>query len=301
MKAFRSFSLALCASAFCLSPFAFSQLSITPPPDDEPTPKIIVRPVPENEAVPEPRASGSADNDHSENLKQRLKETEARLRAYETENDALRQRNELRQTTIRTLNESLAVANAECEVFRRQYGDLKTRMEALGLASVGDNKEALQQRLLKAVNDLRLLRDEKDKLSDCMMGLSESVVLYMKTASGADPRLRLQIEAQIRAANEAVDDAVAKEAAGNTPVEGNLNDGRVISLKEEYSLVVVNLGRLQGVKVGTPFIVVRGDKYVGKARVVDVREKISGAVIEEYGSNTEKVKIGDTMRADVQS
>ena len=35
------------------------------------------------------------------------------------------------------------------------------RMEALGLVSVGDNKEALEQRLLKSVSDLKLLRDER--------------------------------------------------------------------------------------------------------------------------------------------
>ena len=40
------------------------------------------------------------------------------------------------------------------KLFKRQYGELKLRMEALGLASVGDNKEALEQRLLKAVRDL---------------------------------------------------------------------------------------------------------------------------------------------------
>ncbi len=298
--------LLLCVFAFCFLPSARPQLSISPPADDTPPiPKLLARPVTEiGPTSPESAADASGDNlndDNLETLKQRLKETKARLHAYENENDALRQRNELRLSTIRTLNESLAVSNAEREVFKRQVGDFTMKMEAFGLASVGDNKEALQQRLLKAVNDLRLLRDEKDKLADCMMGLSESVLLYLKTASAADPQLRLQIEGQIRAANEAVDEAAAKEAAGNTPVEGNLNDGHVISVKEEFSLVVVNLGRLQGVKIGTPFIVVRGDRYIGKARVVDVRERISGAVIEEYGSNTEKVKIGDTMRVDVQS
>ncbi len=35
--------------------------------------------------------------------------------------------------------------------------------------------------------------------------------------------------------------------------------------------------------------------------MVDVRERISGAVIEEYSSNTEKVKVGDGMRVDAQS
>ncbi len=314
MKAGRkTLGLLLGASAFCLLPPAFCQLRIAPP--YEPPPSVTVRPVPDDEpalpatptaapdanANPTPAAAATIDDSNPETLKQQLKETQDRLHAFETENEALRRRNELRQNTIRTLNESLAVANAECEVFRRQYGDLKQRMEALGLASVGDNKEALQQRLLTAVNDLRLVRDEKDKLADSTMGLTESVLLYLKTATSSNPQLRMQIEAQIRAASEAVDEAAIREAVGHTPVEGNLNSGQVISVKEDFSLVVVNLGRIQGVKIGTPFIITRGDKYVAKVRVVDVREKISGAVVEEFSSNTEKVKVGDTMRADVQS
>ena len=63
-------------------------------------------------------------------------------------------------------------------------------MEALGLAAVGDNKEALEQRLLKSVSDLKLLRDEKDKIAERMVALSETVLLYMKTAANADPQIR---------------------------------------------------------------------------------------------------------------
>ena len=242
-----------------------------------------------------------ADQDEVQTLNQQLKETQDRLQAFEADNEALRRRNDLSQETIRTLNESLAVSNAEGEVFKRQFSDLKLRMEALGLASVGDNKEALEQRLLKAVRDLSLVRDEKDKLVERMMALIESVVLYVKSAPAADPQIRLDIEAQMRAANEAVDDAHEKELAANAPSAAELSDGKVISMKEEYSLIVANLGSQQGVKIGMPFQVVRGNHLVARARVVDVRERISGAVIEEYSSNMEKVRIGDGLRVDTQS
>ena len=79
-----------------------------------------------------------------------------------------------------------------------------------------------------------------------------------------------------------------------------MTNGQVISVKEDLSLVIGNIGSLQGVKVGMPFMIQRGNHLVARARVVDVREKISGVIIEEYGSNTEKVKVGDTMHVDVQ-
>ena len=283
--------LLLSTSAFRVPTSAFSQLRITLPAN-----------VPDPAPTAQPSVAPQTPQDEINTLKQQLKETQDRAHAFEVENEALRQRNDLRQNTIRTLNESLAVANAECEVFRRQYGDLKLRMEALGLASVGDNKEALEQRLLKSVRDLGLVRDEKDKLAERMVALSETVLLYMKTATAADPTIRLEVEGQLRAANEALDESAAKEANALTTSSGAvLNNCTVISVKEEDSLVVLNLGSLSGVKIGMPFQIVRGNKYIGTARVVDVREKISGAVVEEYGSNTEKVKVGDTMRVDVQS
>ena len=74
----------------------------------------------------------------------------------------------------------------------------------------------------------------------------------------------------------------------------------MLSFKEEYSLIVVSLGSRAGVKVGTPFLVTRDSKLVAKARVIDVRDRYSGAIIEQYGSPTEKVKVGDGMRVDFQ-
>ena len=58
-------------------------------------------------------------------------------------------------------------------------------------------------------------------------------------------------------------------------------------MKEEWSLVVGNLGEKQGVKIGMPLRVVRAGT-IATLRVVDVREKICGAVIQELDS--EKVK-----------
>ncbi len=251
--------------------------------------------------VPSSASTANATSEETEALKKQLKETQDRLLAFETENEALRRRNDLSKQTTHTLTESLAVANAECEVFRRNYSDLKMRMEALGLAAVGDNKEALEQRLLKSVSDLKLLRDEKDKIAERMVALSETVLLYMKTATTADPQIRLEIEAQLRAASEAVAETSAKDSGATATPAGELNNGQVISVKEDLSLVIGNIGSQQGVKIGMPFLIQRGNHLVARARVVDVREKISGAIIEEYGSNTEKVKVGDTMHIDVQS
>ena len=269
--------------------------------DGQQGPSVRIASAPGGQTQPSISIIPNGDPGGPVNLKLQLKETEDRLHAYEAENEALRRRNDSNKETIHALTESLAVANAECEVFRRKFGEQTLRMEALGLAAVGDNKEALEQRLLQAVRDLALVRDEKDVLAERLVALSESVMLYMKTASGSDPRLRMEIEGQLREASKSVDEGAARDAGSNADISADLSNGRVLSFKEEYSLIVVNLGARAGVRVGTPFLVTRDGKLVAKARVVDVRDHYSGAIVEEYQSPTEKVKVGDQMHAAFQS
>jgi len=79
-----------------------------------------------------------------------------------------------------------------------------------------------------------------------------------------------------------------------------LMDGKVISVKEEWSFVVGNFGAQQGVKLGMPLRVVRAGKTVATLRVVDVRQRICGAVIQKMDSEKEKIKVGDRLQADAR-
>ena len=112
---------------------------------------------------------------------------------------------------------------------------------------------------------------------------------------GGDAEARMEVEAELRRTNE----LVAK--IQNAPAEtGTLMDGSVISLKEEWSLVVGNIGEKQGVKMGMPMRVMRGEKLIATLRVVDVRQRICGAVIQKMGSEKEKIKVGDRLQADAR-
>jgi hypothetical protein len=50
--------------------------------------------------------------------------------------------------------------------------------------------------------------------------------------------------------------------------------------------------------MGMPFQVWRGDEQVASARIVDVRDAISGAIVQNTATPTETVKAGDTLRVD---
>ncbi len=211
-----------------------------------------------------------------------------------TQNEELRRQLSIARESVRTLTGSLAESNAEAELFRRKYADLELRMEALGLASASKDRAKLEQRLLAAVSDLRLARKDRDEYRDQMLRLNEAMLRYLKTSQGGNAQARMDLETQLRRANKIAAGSTAKKS-----VEPSLMDGSVISVKEEWSFVVGNLGEKQGVKIGMPMRVMRGDQKIATLRVVDVRQKICGAVIEDSGK--EKIKVGDRLQADVHA
>jgi hypothetical protein len=228
-------------------------------------------------------------------------EAKVALDGSEHANAALRQQLALARQQVSALTDSLVLANSESEVFKRETSDLKLRLEALGLDSASPDKALLEQRLLKAVSDLKIVQDQKDKLADQLIRINEAILRYVKTASSVDGDARMAIETEMRSSTQLLTTAGAPGAA--QPVDpnagGSLTDARVISVKDDLALVVANLGRRQGVKIGMPFQVWHEGRQIGIVRVVDVRESISGAVIQSL-DQSQKVKVGDTLRVDAR-
>src|SRR4051812_34843328 len=208
----------------------------------------------------------------------------------------MRKQLEVQRESVKTLTESLAESNAEAELFRRKFSDLQLRMEALGLDSANKDRAKLEQRLLAAVSDLQLAEKERDEYRDQMLRLNEALLRYLKTSQGGDAQARMDVEAQLRGMNELV------ATSTNTPqsAQPGLMDGSVISVKDEWSFVVGNIGEKQGVKIGMPMRVMRGEKKIATLRVVDVRQKICGAVIQGMDSVKEKIKVGDRLQVDAK-
>jgi hypothetical protein len=212
------------------------------------------------------------------------------------QNEDLQRQLSIAQESLKALTSSLAESNAEAELFRRKYSDLQLQMEALGLVSANKDRAKLEQRLLAAVSDLQLAQKESDEYRDQMLRLDEAVLCYLKTSQSADAKARMDVETQLRS----VDKLVTKSANAPDFPEPSLMNGRVISVKDEWSFVVGNLGEKQGVKIGMPMRVMRGDKRIATLRVIDVRQRICGAVIQEMDSRKDRIKVGDRLQVDAQ-
>lgn len=190
------------------------------------------------------------------------------------------------------------MANSEAEMFKRQSADYATQLEALGLAGIDQDPTKVEQRLLTAVREIRNLQKSNDAAKDQLVALSEAVLNLLQASPGIDPAARSQIEAQLRQTNEYL--GAGPEAATAEKVEATLTDGMVVGLKNELSLLIVNLGGKQGVKVGMPFKVIRDGSLVGNAMVVEVRDRISGAIIQNLENEQNPVKMGDRLRVETR-
>jgi hypothetical protein len=211
------------------------------------------------------------------------------------QSEDLRRQLSIQQESLKTLTTSLAESNAEAEVFRRKYSDLELRMEALGLQSASKDRAKLEQRLLSAVSDLQLAQKERAEFRDQMLRLNEAIFRYLQTSQGGDAQARMDVETQLRSTSQLVAKAAPTASSSAQP---SLMDGSVISVKDEWSFVVGNLGEKQGVKIGMPMRVMRGERKIASLRVVDVRQKICGAVIQEMDSRKERIKVGDRLQVD---
>jgi hypothetical protein len=244
----------------------------------------------------------------------------------------------LARESIRSLTESLALANSENEVFKRQAEDLQAKFDALGPG--GDGGGEIEERLLSSVNELTRQQKENALLLERLLGLTEAVQIFLKSVESADNEEREIFEKELQAkANAASDDAAQAEAktlldamtrsrtaqaearaalemelraadralgvGGNEPLDAQaagptLTDATVVEVKPEFALVVANIGRNAGVKVGMPFQVWRDNRRVGDVRVIDVRDRISGAVIQNLVSEEDSIKTGDRLRVDAR-
>jgi hypothetical protein len=216
-------------------------------------------------------------------------------KALLAQNEELRKQFSIQQESLRTLTASLAESNAEAELFRRKYSDLELRMEALGLDAANKDRAKLEQRLLAAVSDLQLAEKERDEFRDQMLRTNEAILRYLKSSQGGDAQARMDVETQLRGINR----LVTRPTTAAPEAEPSLLDGSVISVKDEWSFVVANIGERQGVKIGMPLRVLRGEHKIATVRVVDVRQRICGAVIQEMDAK-ENIRVGDRLQVDAK-
>jgi hypothetical protein len=209
---------------------------------------------------------------------------------------ALKEQLLMARSQIKNLTEGIAAANVEAEIFKRQLSEAQLRLEGVGLSNVDKDPSLLEERLLQAIRELRVLKEKHQAAIDQLVKLSESITILVKTSGEIKTEARVAVEAELRETAHVL--GVSDLPSNN--LSDNLQQARVVETKEDLALLVANVGTTHGVKVGMPLIILRGDQLIGNAKVIDVRERISGAVIQNLSSDNTRVEIGDTLKVDAK-
>lgn len=207
---------------------------------------------------------------------------------------ALKEQLLVARSQIKNLSEGIATANTEAEIFKRQLSEAQLRLEAIGLSNTDNDPSRLEVRLLQAIRELRVLKEKHQAAIEQLLKLSEAITILVKTSGEIKTEARVAVEAELR------ETAQILGVPAVQGLEANLQDARVVDYKEDLSLIVVNVGTANGVKVGMPFKILRDGQLIGNAKVIDVRERISGAVIQNLSSDNTRVEKGDALRVDAK-
>lgn len=208
----------------------------------------------------------------------RINDLEAQLAAQRAQNAALTQ--------------SLNSVTNEANQSREGYEKLRGLMEGLGVSALESNGDPTRERMIAALSDLRLMDEQKKKLSDALVTLSEASLSLAKASPSADPILSKKFDNALRLAELAVSSSSAV-GVQQAEAHSDLHQTKVVALKADAGVAVLNVGSKDGVKVGMPFTVYREDKPVARVMVVDVRKTVSGVVVQQLASNASPVQIGD--------
>jgi hypothetical protein len=210
---------------------------------------------------------------------------------------ALREKLLLSQSTINALTDTAAGLASKSESLHRELEEARMRLEAIGLNELDGDPSRLEARLLQAIRELRVLKEKQAKASEQLLLLSESVQVLMQTATGVNPQARMTVEAELRKTAEILG---APQVAQPDALNASLQDALVVDTKEELSMVVANVGKVHGVQVGMPFLILRDGQILGTAKMIDVRERVSGAVIQNLTSDDVRVEKGDILKVDAR-
>jgi hypothetical protein len=193
------------------------------------------------------------------------------------------------------LQESTAAAQAEAAELKERYLQLRGLLDALDISAIENGGDEKANRLIASLNDLRMVKEEQKRLADALFRLLEASMEFSQVATPGNPESVAKLGTAMQTAEAALKSSIAH--AGD-PAKKELTAASVVSVKPELGVVVLDVGTKDGAKPGMPFNIFRADKPIARVLVTDVRSTVSGAVIRELFSPSDKLMIGDRGQAD---
>lgn len=213
-------------------------------------------------------------------------EARTALKAALAQNQELQERVSAEKAANNAMAVKVGILSSEASTAREELAALKLRAEATG--ATGDTR-GLEQRVLDALNDLRLTREVQTATEQRLHLLVEAVQTVLRADADTAPALRGSLEQALAATTDSA------PPAEPTPSPIRIESSRIVSVKPDQRLLVVNAGRLAGMKPGTPLRIYRNDRPLASAVVVEVRSTLSGSLVTQLEGD-DFPQVGDTLR-----
>lgn len=131
-----------------------------------------------------------------------------------------------------------------------------------------------------AVNRLPVERLSAEKAQ-----LEKEVELLKARVESLSQALALAQSQAVSAALEAAVTGKESGAVSGVLTETGHGNARIVDVNRDLRMVALGAGYAEGIRAGMVFAVRRDGEVIARIRVVDVRERISGAVVDEVKAN----------------
>jgi len=186
-----------------------------------------------------------------------------------------------RELALKALTESLAIAKTESEVMQNLWTEAQVRAQTVSANLTEPDIATMQRQLVETLRKLYLAETERQRLVELTKRLVAGVESNRDVAGEIAATKQLLVEKLI---------STTKSSDSSSLVAA-----KILEVNLKLRLVVLDVGAQQGARIGMPLIIFRGDRVVAELRMVDVRQKICGAVIENVDNNV-TLEAGDTAR-----
>lgn len=238
--------------------------------------------------------------------------TEQQLQTVKKEVEALQKERDELLTAKTALEEQTGDLTKQAKAVADQLAQEKRAREALTaeLAQLRKESSGFKTQLDQAQASAKTLTDDLAKAKQSYQALSNELTTLRQAKEALEKRVKEMLAARAKEAEQIVvtNPAAAGAAQGagaapaaarpaaSIPAKGTTAEGKVLVINREYDFVVVNLGSKDGIRKGSRFAVLRGEKPIMNVEVDKVYDNMSAANMMEEEKKGSEVKEGDTVR-----
>lgn len=233
-------------------------------------------------------------------LESQLKETMDEKELIEKDLDELKTVNrdlEVRLSSAkeeaRRIASELIIEKESKARFETRFIEEKEKREemAVDLMKEKDERLGLMEKLSKAEESYRDIKKQFQILVEAKETL-EYKIKGMLSKKGINLG---KIEVKSRYNNEAQDDIQKKKEIAPVPAKKTIKTGDVLVVNKKFNFVVSNIGKLDGVDIGTEIDIYRGERFIAKTKIEKLYDSMSAAtILPEY--KDVRIREGDQAR-----